>query len=446
MVMLTICASRRTLAVPPRWSRTSDKMSARHALASQGPISTTTDHSERAMHQPFVVRRISDIFPPRRRLTSKPCDESALVSVRRRRAVFAASALLALVLSLSEAKTASAQDESAVVVLVDVSGSIAQRPSGWYEALRNAAEGIVTGSQDWRSKWKFQGKSALLDSIAALHATQFAIVPFGTASASSPYFTLSSRPAPSALARGQQLLQRFPPASAFRQGKTFVSLAQATIADQLDAQGISSAYVIVLSDFQQDADLTAGQRELTARYETASLPFRAGEMLSAQLGAAPAVDLRIVRLVRNGSSAATTARPASPTGKPTSSVSGGDGIRLLRPGSVVVAGPVTFVWTTVAGAATYALQLRRDGGRGNPQQFIIPATSKVVPNLTSGDYQWTLTARTSGLSTLASRSGRLEVRSDGSVGGAVLAVLVIVGSVAGAVWYLRRRRFMLNQA
>lgn len=321
-----------------------------------------------------------------------------------------------------------APDEHAIIVLHDVSGSLPSRPAGWYEAFRRAAIGLVAGDRTWLDQWTPVGASRnLLDSIATALPATIGVSRFGTASVQLPYFSIDMQPSTDRGARADFVERMFPSRDAYREGKTYVDLAKAYTASRLADLGYQVVYLLVLSDFQNDADYTREQSSLINRYETQSLALKHGTPLVLEFKGNTPIRIEILRLA--------SAAPRTPEPTPLGSVT------LLRPGSTTPAGPVLFEWRTFSGAATYELVIRAARlGMSAPPPITLSGTSREIPRLSAGRYSWSVTAKGASQSPIARGERSLTVQGGGVVGTILLLVLVFGGVTAGVVWYIRRRR------
>jgi len=366
--------------------------------------------------------------------------------VRRRLLHF--SRALTCVLTTTFCESAAAQSATScrstregVVVLIDVSGSVAKRREGWYEKLREAGGGLLSGSRQWRGDWTMDGDSSTLDSIGALGASRFAVLPFGEVSKATPFLDIKLESAQSSDDRARRFSTVFPARTRFNDDKTFIRLAQSSAAEALYADSVDSGYLVVLSDYEQDASLNDSQRKLTVRFETGSLGLRdAGRTVSAQLHDNTAIEIRVVRLIGRSRGVRGGCPPSVTVALPPVRRD----IRLLRPGSSVqrnADGSVRFEWEPVAGASTYLLELVRQNSSRDQRRITVAVPRALVKDLASGDFRWTVTARSASLQPIATASRVLTMTGVGT-GGLATAVIVaaFAAVVAAAVWILRRRR------
>lgn len=328
----------------------------------------------------------------------------------------------------------------AVVLLYDLSGSIASRPSGWHDALRRGIGGVLGGDHDGLMEWSVvssqqEASGGWLDSIARLGPVDFGVMRFGTASAQPPYFSIDWASSQTVTGRVARALAGFPPAGHFRQSRTYVKLAQAVAVQEMALRGYTEAYLVVESDFIQDAPTTTEQTLLVNRLLGSGLGLRPDARVAVlQLNADPKL---VISVFRYRAGAVRPPPPPPVGGAPPPPGTAAPQMRLLRPLGSAAAGDVVFAWSAVTGASSYSIEV---SAPPRPRRSATATGTSLRMRLAAGRYAWTVVARQGGRE-LARGQATFEIRDSVPVGLLVALVVIAAGAVVGLrAWKIRRAK------
>jgi len=352
-------------------------------------------------------------------------------------------------------------EQTAVVVLLDVSGSISRRPRGWHEALRRGLGAVLSGRHDNVEQWSLvrgagSGPGEVLDALGRLGSVDLGVMKFGTPAAPPLYFRLDWQDAQSAAAMAATVLASFPAPEEFHQGSTFVDLAQAAAQQEAVRRGNRHAFFVVVSDFLNRATPSGEMGILVNRWRSGVLGLRETGRSSLQLDGDPNVQILVTRFERAitgpivdspvpgvapsipkpGTSGPVGPRPAgsdTASGSVQSPPAPRGTLALVLPLGRVQAGLVNFRWSVQSGADGYVLVVR--GGPKSRPPVRVPGTSFQM-SLPPAHYTWSGTARQSGRD-LAKKEGAFDAYG-GPPWDVLVAVAIIVASIVGWRWFRKR--------
>jgi hypothetical protein len=312
-----------------------------------------------------------------------------------------------------------------IAVVVDVSGSM-QGYGVWQPSARSAVMALISG-QPLPTDWDAATRGAAYSSYALAEDDRVQLVEFGTvdARADYPFFLISH------LLNRKQLEQKFPVETArFRQSKTNSTLAEAVAARLLIGSG-SPGYVIMISDFRKDVELSPKQlafvNDMQARYALYTLGTLGWQ-------SNPQVQIKLLKMMPVDGET-TGAPPAGDVGR----------LRLAAAKYNEKNHSVLLGWAyeSTEPATKFDVTVRGPRGTTAYSKEGIAANSVTFPKAPAGQFRWTVTAYSPSGGSVQQTSG-FTVPEDNS--GIAIALLVLSVVAIGVLIGFLAKKYGLPDA